>query len=689
MLFDDRRPTVNLRGKSDKQDRAAVLAARDARLRERRQQKAALALQAASRSHADLKRLRASLRAQFDATAAAVIAAGGNTSAAGLAAFAHRAARLVRLLCFFHDAASDGARRRWLLELLLESCARSEPGSNAAVLACSGLDGAASWYVQCSSLVQLCLPLIAEQGASSTAPLALELRAALLLTEPPAAAAAASASHAACLTRLALTQLHGAVGACLHRLFPPAAAPPTAAPSHHVAALLLLSSRALDVLPQCGSPATAAACAAAFARELLGAPALLSRLPQLAVSQAFAPHLANLTGALAPVAAPFAAQLTAAPAWSAAAAAPSPRGCRPPIAGGDGSSLPLASCVAGNLAALAAAVGPDASQSNPAPLAALLHALLPAMSLALDAPKPADARSQQRPGSGAESSDDDEAPSPMAVEGEDETPPSPALAAWQAAAPVWRQGVSAQLLGLGSQRQLGAMIQSSLLLLPSPDAVAATAHLCAVFCTLLYGGPAAAELHPAAARLSRTSSRASGALNALAFGSGGQPSAVSALWRAAQLVAQQQQQERQQQERPPAERQQGAVMGGGSSSAGASSGGGGAGASTAVRVEPEAAGALLATFCAVFSQLLVLMEDDDLVVERESATARPASETAAAPIQPFCVEELRAMCSQLRDAGLSLQWQQQPMQPSMSSSGIYMYVCTYIYVYICICIIYI
>ena len=149
MFFDggsSSKKAVDLRGKSKKEDRSALIAraekAREDRERQRRRLRAATQMQASFRAQLDLRRAMALERRLFDdaceSRRAAIIADG--------AAFA----ALTSSLLFFHQLRepADAGRRRTLLQMLLESAESSSVATNVCAQLCSSAEGAVRWQHQ-------------------------------------------------------------------------------------------------------------------------------------------------------------------------------------------------------------------------------------------------------------------------------------------------------------------------------------------------------------------------------------------------------------------------------------------------------------------------------------------------------------------------------------------------------------
>ena len=334
--FDDRKK-VDLRGKSKKEDRNAVVARaareREERQRQREKQKAVLCLQSTYRARLDLRRMRTALRAHFDAAIAPLDAT----------SFGPQAAALTRDLLIFHQHCepSDGGRRRELLLRLLQSAERPDAACNACVHTCGGDGGLSRWRYQMQRLVEMCLPhlLLVETKPPVPAPQqsvpTLELRAAGYLLDaaawhwasllPPASAAALPGVAASLAVSLGGRGLYAHVSASLRRLLPAARG---SAPPALVAPLLALTVRGLHAA--CGSGSTEAALA--FARGCLCEPGVLVHVPAPLLAVLFGPAIQPLVGALAPLAPQLQQLLAAAPS----------RALQPPPAVGASASLAAA-----------------------------------------------------------------------------------------------------------------------------------------------------------------------------------------------------------------------------------------------------------------------------------------------------------------------------------------------------------
>jgi len=334
-MFDDGRKKVDLRGKSKSKtgDRQAVLAKaareREERQRQRQRLSAATMLQAKYRARLDLRRVRNTLRASFDAALTSLDAV----------TFAEHAPHLTRDLLLFHQHCepSDARRRQTLLSLLLQSAASPDPVANACARLCVTSDGMSRWLHHTRRLAGLSLPHLLAPPATSPAagaPAAppIELRMASYSLDasawtwatllPPASAHALPRLATAIATFLTRQGLFAHATAELHAVLPAAPPPPPfTAPSPLVAPLLALIVRGVHAATSQPSPAMHAATSqpspaaatplaatplaaalpasaapmASLVRDLLCDPAAgLTRVPPPLLSLLFAPAVAPL-----------------------------------------------------------------------------------------------------------------------------------------------------------------------------------------------------------------------------------------------------------------------------------------------------------------------------------------------------------------------------------------------------------
>lgn len=611
-MFADDKKVVSLRGKSKKEDRSAVIARaareREERQRQRERLRAALLVQSAYRTLLDLRRLRGTLRARFDAELAVL----------GAVAFAPRAENLVRDLILFHQHSEppDAGRRRALVVLLLESAGLTDDASSNAC-ARSYLSDAARWRYQMLRLAEMCLPHLLmhpEGGGAMAAPApTVELRAVGYLLDasgwqwgallPTELAATLPGDAAGLAVALGCRGLHARVMSALHVLLLPSAN--VVAPSPLVAPLLALSIRGVHAA--CASAEAAAILD--FARGCLCDVGVLVRVPPplLAIlfGSAVQPMLHTL-GRLAPqlpqllltpplvsssaAIATAAASSTATTTTAAIATVTVPTATQPSLesllcqarfcanlvlivstCAAPAEGLGLGDVIPSYVALLAACHAPLAyTLARQRPRAAAAAAATTAATVVVDA------------GGEAEPMEVDTSAimaSPRTLTLSEEEPVGAQRAAFEA--------LAERLSVLGSPAHM-ASLWRSVLAFPSVtlESVGTATQLAMAFCELLYGGAGAAaaivEPHP----------RAAAALSAVAFHSEG----VVKLWEL---------------------------------TAAAQAGWGGA-----------AGGALLCVFCSCFSHLLIALDDHEFF-ERS---------------RPFSAATLRPMVGALKAAALGTYW---------------------------------
>ena len=314
----DERKKVDLRGKSKKEDRQAMLA-RAAREREERQRmrerlRATVVIQAAYRAACDLRIFRATLRVRFDAELAPL----------DPASFAPHATNLVRDLLAFHlhSEPSDTARRRALLQLLLLSATRADAESNPCVRGV--LADSRCWAHQMFRVGQLCVPHLLQAEVPATPSVELRMVGYLLNPSswqpwvallPPASVATLPSIATQIAGGLGRSGLHNVVRSALLTLLPPDAAGDAPVPEV-VTPLLALSARALQAVCT-GAPSEVLA----FARDFLCAPEPLARVPPQLIAPLFRGAVAPLVKALAQLATDLPQLLAPSPAAAAAASA--------------------------------------------------------------------------------------------------------------------------------------------------------------------------------------------------------------------------------------------------------------------------------------------------------------------------------------------------------------------------------
>ena len=647
MFLDDRKKKVDLRGQSKKADRQTLLAKaareREERALQRRRLTAANILQASHRARVDMRRLRTSLRASFDAALPPPSA-----SLPPTAEFAAQAPILCRNLLLFHQHCNQGdqGRRKTLLSLYLHSAASTDATINACVRLCAtGADGIKRWAYQVRRLAELCLPhlLVASDSdrsadAAAAAAVPVELRFASYALDAsewqwksllPAAAATFDLPQLASTAALVLSRrgLYTHATAALDAILPPAAVQLSSAlpisTSPLIAPLLALLVRGVHAV--CAAPSmplsTSPEPPVGFvARGLLCHPTALSRVPTPLLTLLFAPALEPLVRSLAMA-------CTAEPGGGLARLLMSSRETGPsasPVG-----SLPASieallllkeAHMCANLALLATVCSraDQAGSSLAVSLGdavpeyiGLLHACRSAVAHALARPRskkralpasPPRAMAAVTAAAGSSSDENEDgdglAPVPMEVEqdaacsvdGISATRISAASASPDDASAEEWDALSDRLRLLAAPEHISTLWLATLAPAASPRLVQCAPQLAIVMCELLYGDSAGSS-SGGASEGRQPHARAAAALSALAFNS----DAVCRLWV---LAASQQ-------------------------ADWASDGG----------------GALLSCFCSCFSHLLVAVDDEEFFAGR-----------------PFPAATLRPMVQALKVAALATYW---------------------------------
>ncbi|KAL1511301.1 hypothetical protein AB1Y20_006106 [Prymnesium parvum] len=559
MFFDggSTKKAVDLRGKSKKEDRQALIAraekAREERERQRQRQRAAVQLQACFRSHLDLRRASTSERHAFDE------ACRRGHSSLLTDGWAFKA--LTSSLLFFHRSAEreDSARRQVLMRMLLESAEGTSISTNVCAQLCSTADGAAMWQHQSRRLVQLALPGLraTQQPASGPPSASLELRVAIYLTEsahwswasllPSERQAELPGLAHATLKQLGPRGLHAAVVEATRALLLHGASPlePSLAPL--LQALLNLSARQLS---QATRGSASPSDAWHFARAFLCTPSFLSELPEAVLADTFAPLLQPLLCALAADASRVSKLL--------------------PVGGAEGvlcaNLVHLVVVCAARASSPSTAIEQTLGRALPA-YVALLHGCLPSIAAAMASPRPSEPHPSRQGVSAASDSEGE----PMDVQEEAVEAEGDARQ---------REQVAAQLRPLGTTEHMAALWHAAL----AAEGDSCTLQLAAIFCQLLYGG---------VSRSTQPQPRAVAALSSIAFSSDG----VQRLWERTERAK--------------------AVWG-----------------------EAEG-GALLCVFCSCFSQLLVVVEDEEFFDGQ----------------RPFAAAQLVPMCRELMSHAIAMHWQ--------------------------------